>query len=380
MKLVYVTIFGPSDIHAWSGLGVYIHRALQNAGFQVETIGNLKFNYDFIYKAKEVIYTKVFSKTYRMLWDPILLRQFSIQVENALPATNCDVVFSIWTNPIAYLKTDKPVVFWGDATLAGLMERYAGYAKLCPETIRDGHTAEQLALTKCRLAIYSSEWAANTAVQNYDVDPAKVKVVPFGANIDCSRSVEDIRSILKNKDFEVCKLLFAGVDWFRKGGDLAVQVARLLIQRGIPAKLHVVGCHPPSPQPGFVIAHGFVSKTSGQGRQLLDQLFSQAHFFILPSRADCTPVVFPEACSFGLPVLTTNIGGIPTVIQDGKNGQTFPLDAGPEEYCDYIERLWLSRDKYEQLAISSFKEYSERLNWESAGCRIRDLIYQYCAS
>lgn len=48
MNVAYVTIFEPSEIHAWSGLGVYILRALQNAGLQIETIENLKFNYDFI--------------------------------------------------------------------------------------------------------------------------------------------------------------------------------------------------------------------------------------------------------------------------------------------------------------------------------------------
>ena len=378
MKITYVTIFNPLDIHAWSGLGFYILRALQTSGFQVEIIGSLKYEFVFVYKAKEVLYTKILSKTYKMLWDPLLLNRFAAQVERALASINCDVVFSIWTNPIAYLRTEKPIVFWGDATFAGLMGFYPSYSNLCAETIRDGNRAEQLALSKCRLAIYSSEWAANTAIQNYDVDPAKVKVVPFGANIECNRTLEDIKLIVKSKSFDACKLLFIGVDWFRKGGDLALQVAAQLNRRGIKTELHIVGCNPLVSLPGFAKQYGFISKKTEEGRRLLDRLMAESHFFILPSRADCSPVVIPEASSFGLPVLAARVGGIPTAVRDGKNGQTFPLDAGPERYCDYIERLMSSKREYYDLALSSFAEYSERLNWSTASRKVYSLIQEFC--
>ena len=352
MKLAYVTIFGASDIHAWSGLGVYMLGAIRGAGFETEIIGGLNYEYDFIYKTKEVLYTRLSAKRYRMLWDPILLKRFAAQVEDALASREADVVFSVWTNPIAYLRTEKPIVFWGDATLAGLMALYPGYQNLCAETIRDGHKAEQLALSKCRLAIYSSDWAAKTAIEHYDVDPAKLKVVPFGANINCDRTIQDIDRITQNKNSTKCKLLFVGVDWFRKGGDIALKVADRLNKRGVQTELHVVGCEPPGEIPGFVKAYGFVSKTTQAGRQFLDDLFAQCHFLILPSRADCTPVVFPEACSFGLPILTTDVGGISTVVRDGKNGFAYPLDENPERYCETIETLWSLRQAYSITAQS----------------------------
>jgi glycosyltransferase involved in cell wall biosynthesis len=378
MKIAYITIFAPSDIHAWSGLGVYILKALQSSGVQTEVIGNLKYQFDFIYKTKEVVYTRLSSKKYHMLWDRILLKGFASQVEKALASSDCDLVFSIWGNPIAYLRSEKPIVFWGDATLAGLMNFYPGYSNLCKETIRDGNKAEQLALSKCCLAIYSSEWAAKTAIKNYDVDPSKVKVVPFGANITTNRTTQDIHLILKHKSLEICRLLFIGVEWFRKGGDLAIRVAGLLNQRGIRTELHIVGYNPPEELPDHVIRHGFISKSTEQGSTMLAKLFSQSHFLLLPSKADCTPVVFPEACSFGLPVLTTNVGGIPTIIRDGKNGHMFPLEADAAAYCDTIERLWSSRQDYEQLALSSFQEYSKRLNWASAGQKVSNLIREFC--
>ena len=65
-------------------------------------------------------------------------------------------------------------------------------SKVCSHKLSYGNELEQSALSRCTLAIFSSEWAANTAVQNYDVHPDKVRVVPFGANLDCNRSLKDI--------------------------------------------------------------------------------------------------------------------------------------------------------------------------------------------
>lgn len=378
MKLAYTTTYDSSDIHSWSGLGTSILKALQSCGFEIEPIGNLKGNGNFIPRLKKVLYSKIFSKKYLDNREPILLKNYAAQVERAMASMNCEVVFSPGTIPIAYLRTEKPLVFWTDATFAGMVDFYPGYSNLCAETIRNGNKIEQLALSKCRIAIYASEWAANTAIQNYDVDPAKVKVVPFGANINCNRNFQDINLIVKNKSFDICKLLFVGVDWFRKGGDMALGIADLLNQRGMRTELSIVGCNPQISLPDFVKNHGFISKKTEEGRCFLDKLMTESHFLILPSRAECFGVVFGEASSFGLPSLATKVGGIPTAIQDGKNGQTFPLDESPEKYCDYIERFMSSKQEYNKLALSSYKEYSERLNWVSAGRKVSDLIKESC--
>jgi glycosyltransferase involved in cell wall biosynthesis len=351
---------------------------LTDSGFQVIQIGNLRESYNLVKRAKQILYKKLSSKTYQKVRDPFFLKFYANQVEKRLASINCDVVFSPGTIPIAYLRTEKPIVFWTDATFAGTLDFYPSLFELCSETIRDGNRMEQLALSKCRLAIYASEWAANTAIRNYDVDPAKIKIVPFGANIDCNRDIGQIQRIIFGKTFEICKLLFIGVDWFRKGGDISIKVAELLNKRGIETELHIVGCTPPRDVPSFVKLYGFISKRTEEGQDLLDKLFKESHFLILPSRAECYGLVFAEASSFGLPSLATDVGGIPTAIQNGKNGQLFSLDDGPDKYCEYIYNSISSREEYEQLALSSFEEYTQRLNWTSAGKKVNDLIQDSC--
>ena len=116
-------------------------------------------------------------------------------MEIVLTTISSDVVFSPGTIPIAYLRTEKPIVFWKDSTFAGMIDFYSEFSNLCTEIIENKNKMEQLALSKCRLAIYSSKWVASTATQNYDVDPAKVKVVLFGANISCKRNFQDIKQL-----------------------------------------------------------------------------------------------------------------------------------------------------------------------------------------
>jgi glycosyltransferase involved in cell wall biosynthesis len=72
------------------------------------------------------------------------------------------------------------------------------------------------------------------------------------------------------------------------------------------------------------------------------------------------------------------VGGIPSAVIDGKNGYTFPLEGCTEKFCDCIERLMSSKQAYDQLAWSSFREYSERLNWGSSGRKIYALIQEFC--
>ncbi len=377
MKVAYVTKDDPRDICAWSGLVVHILTALQSAGLEVRAIGSL-VDHDVVAIAKGFVYGRVFSRAYIKDREPSVLRGYAAQLEKRLSATSYDVAFSPSVVPLAYLNIKKPVVLWHDATVAGLVNFYPGYDRWCAESIANGIKAEQRALTLCRLAIYSSEWAAGTAIENYDVDPAKVKVVPFGANVDCDRDTQDIEALVEARDRVHCRLLFAGVEWARKGGDIAVDVAAELNRRGIPTELHIVGCIPPGTLPGFVRLHGFVSKASAAGRRTLDDLFSRSHFLILPTRADCTPLVVAEACSFGLPVLATNVGGLPTIVRDGKNGYSFAVGEASSAYCGTIERLWSARQEYERLALSSFREYSERLNWGTAGRKVAGLLEEFC--
>jgi glycosyltransferase involved in cell wall biosynthesis len=170
--------------------------------------------------------------------------------------------------------------------------------------------------------------------------------------------------------------LFLGVDWERKGGDIALQVAEQLNDLGLDTELTVVGCEPivEGSLPKFVKSLGFISKSTIAGKERLDRLIAESHFLILPSRAECYGVVFCEANSFGVPCISRKVGGIPTIIKPNVNGNLFDLNANISEYCNYIYRLFTNYSDYKNLALSAFHEYESRLNWGVAGQKVKQFL------
>jgi glycosyltransferase involved in cell wall biosynthesis len=170
--------------------------------------------------------------------------------------------------------------------------------------------------------------------------------------------------------------LFLGYDWKRKGGDIAVGVTRELNRMGLPTELHIVGpgLDASNPTPSFVTRHGRIDKTTSVGRNKLETLLAESHFLILPSRAECCAVVFAEACSYGVPSITTDVGGVTTAIKNGINGWAFGIKSQPSEYAAYIFDLMSNYSRYRELALSSYNEYKQRLNWEVAAGRLRTLL------
>jgi len=210
--------------------------------------------------------------------------------------------------------------------------------------------------------VYPSEWAAKSAICDYKAEPTKIEIIPFGANLDEPPLANEI---LSPKQTSSCRLLFVGRDWLRKGGDIAFQTLISLCERGVDAELVIVGSTPP-PE----IKHEklrvipYLNKNIPQQRKQLDELFLNSNFFILPTRAECYGIVFCEANAFGLPVFTTDVGGIPTIIKNGRNGYMLPLSASGEDYANLIGEKFSDKGVYENLVRSSREEYDMRLNWD----------------
>lgn len=148
-----------------------------------------------------------------------------------------------------------------------------------------------------------------------------------------------------------------------------------LEELGIPAQLTIVGCQPPGRFPGNNIRIiPYLNKKQDQDARLLEDLFLEADFFILPTRADASSIVAAEANAFGLPVISTCVGGLPTIIKDGINGYLLPLTARGEDFAKVIATVFRDERKYLELRATSRKEYENRLNWKVWTERVADVI------
>jgi glycosyltransferase involved in cell wall biosynthesis len=170
-------------------------------------------------------------------------------------------------------------------------------------------------------------------------------------------------------------MLFLAVEWERKGGDIAVEAARRLNEDGIPTTLVVVGCTPPADQiEPFVDCRGFVDKRTEAGREELSRLLAESHVLIHPARAEAYGLALTEASAFGLPVVAAGVGGITTIVHDGRNGHALAAGSSPAAYAAAVSRIVEDRERMLGFARSSRAEYDARLNWEVAGGAVADRL------
>ena len=97
---------------------------------------------------------------------------------------------------------------------------------------------------------------------------------------------------------------------------------------------------------GMVKFHGWVS---GDDKIML---LNTADAFILPSYTEGVPISILEAESYGLPVLSTRVGGIPEIVGDGENGFLFTPGDKIAMKAD-IDKLLADRDLRRKMGKSS---------------------------
>jgi glycosyltransferase involved in cell wall biosynthesis len=376
MTIAYVTRYSARDVRSWSGLNYYIAKVLEKNGARIEYIDNLRMPNYLAEKIRERVIPLLSGKKYLIDRSIPVAKSYARQVARRLKKTKADVVFCPANLPIAFLDTNLPIVFYTDACFANVIDYYAEFSHVAEVSIHSGHIIEKESFRRCSAVVYSSSWAAEKAMSFYGVPAEKVHVIPFGGNIENQHTEVDLHSWLDARDFSKIRLLFIGVDWYRKGGAKAYEVARILNNRGIPAELHVVGCHVPEAQKksGFIREYLYLNKQIPAERELLYALYKTSHFFVMPTYAEAFGLVFAEASAFGLPSITHDTGGVPAAVHSGQNGQLFPINAEPESMVDYIAGLWADREAYRNMSLNTFRFYRERLSWDVNGKLLYNLL------
>ena len=110
-----------------------------------------------------------------------------------------------------------------------------------------------------------------------------------------------------------------------------------------------------------------------------DKLFKEASIFCLPSYAEGFPMAVLDAWAYGLPVIATPVGGLPDVLDDGKNALVFqPGDTEHLAKClDYLisdEKL-SNTISQESLKLSQTVFNIENINKQLVDI-YKELLYQ----
>jgi len=91
--------------------------------------------------------------------------------------------------------------------------------------------------------------------------------------------------------------------------------------------------------------------------------FSEADIYLNTNRIDNMPVAVVEACAMGLPVVSTNVGGLPHIISHGENGFLVP-DEDVSEMVNAVNRLLDSPELSEKFSKNG-RRFAEQSAWSA---------------
>lgn len=306
------------------------------------------------------------------------LRWLARQVERTAAEHRCDVVFSPGSQAVSLLRSDSPIVFCADAPFGVMVDFYDMYSNVASRYRSRAFQQEAEAHARCAAAIYPSRWAADAAIRCHGASAERTHVIPFGANVQAPPA-SAIDEMLDARDSTQLQVLFVGRDWVRKGGELTVEACRLARKAGRDVVLHVVGVAAEAvPTDPFIVTHGLLCKEQATQHATLQRLLSMCHVLFTPSRAEAYGMSFCEAAAWAMPSLTTAVGGIPTIVENGITGWTLAPEAGATAYADKLLEMTADRHAYHAMAWRARRDYETRLNWSVFTDRLWQVFDKVC--
>ena len=157
------------------------------------------------------------------------------------------------------------------------------------------------------------------------------------------------------------RLLAVGRFCRTKGFEVLIDACALLARRNFPFQLTLVGAGLPLPTALIrrrIRAHGLRARVFLPGfvsHDRMSELYAATDIFIMPSvihasgDRDGIPNVIMEALAHCIPVVATNVSGIPEVVEDGVTGRLVP-QRNPEAIADAI--MALAGDRNAALALA----------------------------
>lgn len=91
-------------------------------------------------------------------------------------------------------------------------------------------------------------------------------------------------------------------------------------------------------------------------------LYREADIVLNPSLADNMPISILEALASGVPVISTNVGGVPFLVEDGKTALLVP-PGDPERMAEAMLRV-LSDESLRERMVKTGLDHARRFAWE----------------
>jgi len=370
--LLLATLEDPFNPRSWSGTPFNMRVALEGKVERVSVLANLKPRRTLITAALRVLMGGNPPRFPLFLTAPAQ-REFARRTAQAIAELKPDAMLTISShNMVRMSHSAVPAFMVSDAPWLAWKQTYQEFDRmplLGPRFAR----LEAAAAARYTGLIFSSDWAVSEALRLYGVPPEKLHSIPLGAIWRPEVGAAELEDIIDARPTDRLELLYVGKDWQRKGGPLAVEIARELRAAGVPqVTLHIVGCTPEIAleDRSLVRMHGFLNVAIPEESRRLKDLFLHSHFLLVPTRAECFGVVFAEAQAFGLPPVSRSVQALPSIVADGVTGLLEPAGAPAAAYTRRLLPLIRDRDRYRSMARAARLRFDNELTWERFADRV----------
>jgi glycosyltransferase involved in cell wall biosynthesis len=251
-------------------------------------------------------------------WSADVVHMYSHAIALATPGT-------MGSTPIV-ISTDTTVRDWWAMPAWRRTERYARV------TIEPSRMLERHTLRRAALVLARTSWTRHALER----EAPGVRVLEHHPGIDLVR----YRPAARRQRLRA-RVLFIGGRFIQKGGEDLIAALAGGLGRNID--LDIV-THANVPERDGVRIHRLMPSDP----QLLD-LQQQADVFCMPTYGDTNPWSILEAMACGTPVISTPVGGIPEMLDDGRCGVLAPY-GDPRALGDAVRALLADPDRRAELA------------------------------
>ena len=206
----------------------------------------------------------------------------------------------------AGLLRSMPAVVSTDTTnmVNGYHLPYRAAGRFTGASLRPATALEKRVFAAATLVVGQSEDAARQ-FGSYGVAPDRIRVIPFGITMDGL----DVRPAPPG----LPRVTFVGATMERKGGWMLLRAFQESLRDR--CRLTLVTREPVPPAPGVEV---ITDAKPGDG--VVARLLAETAVFALPTEIDKSSYSVLEAMAAGVPVVATNVGGMPEMVPDGVAG------------------------------------------------------------
>jgi glycosyltransferase involved in cell wall biosynthesis len=253
----------------------------------------------------------------------------------------------------------RPYAVYADNTYSLTRKLFPAWAPLSKSADRDWLELERKTFREARAIFGKTRWVCRAVVDDYGCDPAKVFPVGGGTN--------SILPTLAGKAYGRRIALFVGNKYELKGVPTLLEAWATVREELPEALLWIVGVDPPRGARAELPTAQWLGYLGD--RDELDALYRDASVFVLPTRFEAWGNAVAEAMGCGLPCITTDVGGLPEVVDDGTTGVLVPPQ-DPDSLAAALIALLSDPARAEELGRAGYEKARTQLTWRAVADRM----------